>query len=264
MGKIIAIANQKGGVGKTTTSINLAASLATAGVSTLLIDLDPQANASNGVGVQKDQINETIYDVLMNEADIFTAIVPTAIELLKVLPSSINLAGAEVELVEKDEEIRHFVLKNVLSAVKDKFTFIIIDCPPSLSLLTLNALVAADSLLIPVQAEYYALEGLGQLLNTLSSVRSSLNSQLEVEGVVMTMFDSRLRLANQVVDEVKNYFGEKVFSTIIPRNIRLTEAPSYSLPILLYDPNSTGAKRYIELAREVVMNNKPLFTKKKQ
>jgi len=263
MGKIIAIANQKGGVGKTTTSINLAASLATAGVSTLLIDLDPQANASNGVGVQKDQINETIYEVLMNNADITTAIVPTAIELLKVIPSSINLAGAEVELVEKDEEIRHFVLKNVLSAIKDKFTFIIIDCPPSLSLLTLNALVAADSLLIPVQAEYYALEGLGQLLNTLSSVRSSLNSQLEVEGVVMTMFDSRLRLANQVVDEVKNYFGEKVFSTIIPRNIRLTEAPSYSLPILLYDANSTGAKRYVELAREVVMNNKPLFAKKK-
>jgi chromosome partitioning protein len=264
MGKIIAIANQKGGVGKTTTSINLAASLATAGVSTLLIDLDPQANASNGVGVQKDQINETIYDVLMNEADIESAIVPTAIELLKVLPSSINLAGAEVELVEKEESIRHFVLKTILEKVKDKFTFIIIDCPPSLSLLTINALVAADSLLVPVQAEYYALEGLGQLLNTLSSVRSSLNPTLGVEGVVMTMFDSRLRLANQVVEEVKNYFGEKVFSTIIPRNIRLTEAPSHSLPIILYDANSTGAKRYIELAREVVMNNKPLFSKKKK
>ncbi len=263
MGKIIAIVNQKGGVGKTTTSINLAASIAVAGVSTLLVDLDPQANASNGVGVQKEQINETVYEVLMNEADIHSAIVPTAIDLLKVLPSSINLAGAEIELVSLPEEKRNFVLKSVLEKVKDSYTFIIIDCPPSLSLLTINALVASDSLLIPVQAEYYALEGLGQLLNTLSSVRATLNPTLEIEGVVMTMFDSRLRLANQVVEEVRNYFGEKLFSTIIPRNIRLTEAPSYSLPIILYDQNSTGAKRYVELATEVVMNNKQLFSKKK-
>ncbi|OGU42730.1 MAG: chromosome partitioning protein ParA [Ignavibacteria bacterium GWB2_35_12] len=254
MGKIIAIANQKGGVGKTTTGVNLAASLAAQDFSVLLVDIDPQSNTTNGVGIESRELDVSIYEVLTNGVSIKDAIVETNMPNLKILPSHINLVGAEIEMVNRSN--RELVLKNILDNIKNDYQFIIIDCPPSLGLLTLNALTAADSVLIPVQCEYYALEGLGQLLNTISIVRYRLNQRLTIEGVLLTMFDSRLRLSNQVVDEVKKHFEDKVFKTIITRNVRLSEAPSHGKPAILYDAFSSGAKNYIDLSKEVIERNR--------
>ncbi|MFY8160969.1 MAG: ParA family protein [Candidatus Kapaibacteriota bacterium] len=253
MGKIIAIANQKGGVGKTTTSVNLAASLAALEKKVLLIDIDPQANSSNGVGVDSKKSEYTIYEVLINSADANLAVVDTELEYLKLIPSHINLVGAEIEMINLENRER--ILKKALESVKDKFDYLIIDCPPSLGLLTLNSLTAADSVLIPVQCEYYALEGLGQLLNTISIVRYHLNPDLDIEGVLLTMYDSRLRLSNQVVDDVKSHFGKKVFDTLITRNVRLSESPSHGKPVLLYDAVSQGSKNYLALASEILTRN---------
>lgn len=253
MGKIIAIANQKGGVGKTTTSVNLAASLAALEKNVLLIDIDPQANSSNGVGVDSKKSEVTIYEVLINNVEANLAVVDTELDFLKLVPSHINLVGAEIEMINMENRER--ILKNSLSSIKANYDYIIIDCPPSLGLLTLNSLTAADSVLIPVQCEYYALEGLGQLLNTISIVRYHLNPDLEIEGVVLTMYDSRLRLSNQVVEDVKSHFGKKVFDTLITRNVRLSESPSHGKPVILYDAISQGAKNYLSLATELINRN---------
>jgi chromosome partitioning protein len=258
MGKVIAVANQKGGVGKTTTSVNLAASLAAAEMRTLLIDIDPQANASHGFGVETAGLGRTIYEVLVDRLPIEQAIVHSAMPNLDVVPSSINLVGAEIELVEVKQ--REHLLKNVLNDVRGKYDFIVIDCPPSLGLLTLNSLTAADSVLVPVQCEFYALEGLGQLLNTIAIVRRSTNPRLEIEGVLLTMYDSRLRLSNQVVDEVRRHFEDKALRTVINRNVRLSEAPSHGKPALLYDASSIGAQNYLELASEIMMKNGMMAT----
>ncbi|MCK5742667.1 MAG: ParA family protein [Chlorobi bacterium] len=260
MGKIIAVANQKGGVGKTTTSVNLAASLAAAEKKVLLVDIDPQANASNGVGIDSRELNKTIYEVLVNDLDPKETFCDTEMPFLTVLPSHINLVGAEIEMVDKTN--RELLLKNVLNKIRDQFDYLIIDCPPSLGLLTLNALSAADSVLIPVQCEYYALEGLGQLLNTISIVRYRLNKALAIEGVLLTMFDIRLRLSNQVVSEVRKHFEDKVFDTVIKRNVRISEAPSHGKPVLLYDVLSSGANNYLDLAAEVIKRNKSFFKNK--
>jgi chromosome partitioning protein len=251
MAKKIVIANQKGGVGKTTTAINLSASVAAAEFRTLLIDIDPQANSTSGIGI--DKYDKTVYNVLVGLNSANESIINSYMPFLDILPSNINLVGAEVELVSLEN--REHLLKNALQEVEEKYDFIFIDCPPSLGLLTLNALVAADSVLIPVQCEYFALEGLGQLLNTINIVKKSFNPELSIEGVLLTMFDKRLRLSQQVVDEVKKYFGEKVFETVINRNVKLSEAPSYAKPVILYDATSVGAQNYMSLAYELLERN---------
>ncbi|MGK9369016.1 ParA family protein [Melioribacter sp. Ez-97] len=251
MAKKIVIANQKGGVGKTTTAINLSASVAAAEFRTLLIDIDPQANSTSGIGI--DKYDKTVYNVLVGLNSAEESIINSYMPFLDILPSNINLVGAEVELVSVEN--REHLLKNALREVEEKYDFIFIDCPPSLGLLTLNALVAANSVLIPVQCEYFALEGLGQLLNTINIVKKSFNPELSIEGVLLTMFDKRLRLSQQVVDEVKKYFGEKVFETVINRNVKLSEAPSYAKPVILYDATSVGAQNYMSLAYELLERN---------
>lgn len=253
MAKIIAVANQKGGVGKTTTSVNLAASLAAAEQRTLLVDIDPQANASHGFGVDTTNLSDTIYEVLVNHLPLSGTIVKTQMPFMDLVPSHINLVGAEIEMVDVAQ--REHLLKRVLNGVRDKYDYIVIDCPPSLGLLTLNALTAADSVLIPVQCEFYALEGLGQLLNTIAIVRRSTNPQLDIEGVLLTMYDSRLRLSNQVVEEVRRHFEDKACRTVIARNVRLSEAPSHGKPALLYDASSIGAQNYLDLAAEILSRN---------
>lgn len=253
MGKIISIANQKGGVGKTTTSINLSTLLAKKGKKVLMIDADPQGNASSGVGVDRDDIELSVYDILINDVEIKEVVKKTNIKNLDLCPSNINLAGAEVELVSVMS--REHRLKEKLDSMKEEYDFIIIDCPPSLGLITLNAFTASDSVLIPVQCEYYALEGLGQLLNTISLVKKHLNKEIEVEGALLTMYDARTNLSNQVVKEVKKYFNDKVYKNVIPRNVKLSEAPSYGMPISLYDPRSKGAKSYDKFVKEFLKNN---------
>ncbi len=252
MGKVIAIANQKGGVGKTTTAVNISAILAKKGRKVILIDGDPQGNATSGLGVEKN-VENSLYDILVNEVDIMQTLQDTCIKNLKVCPSNVNLAGAEVELVNLMS--REQRLKEKLDEVKENYDYIFIDCPPSLGLITLNAFTAADSVLIPVQCEYYALEGLGQLINTINLVKKHLNRNLAIEGAVLTMYDMRTNLSNQVVREVKRYFDDKVYKTVIPRNIKLSEAPSYGMPITIYDATSKGARCYEKLAREIIKAN---------
>ena len=250
MGKTIAIANQKGGVAKTTTAVNLSAWLSLMGQKVLLIDIDPQGNATTGVGIDKETLECCIYDVMINNTPVKDVVIPSTVENLDLVPATIDLAGAEIELVNLDE--REHVLKKALVEIKDKYDYVFIDCPPSLGLLTLNALTAADSLLIPIQCEFYALEGLTQLLNTFRMVQQNLNSDLELEGVLLTMFDGRTNLSIQVVDEVKKYFKDKVYRSIVPRNIRLSEAPSHGKPVMVYDRRSRGSEVYHELAKEVL------------
>ncbi|QQZ11643.1 ParA family protein [Heyndrickxia vini] len=252
MGKIISIANQKGGVGKTTTSVNLGACLAHIGKKVLLVDIDPQGNATSGAGIDKGDVQQCIYDVLVDDIDIKEVIKATGVERLDSVPATIQLAGAEIELVPTiSREVR---LKRALATVKDDYDYILIDCPPSLGLLTLNALTASDAVLIPVQCEYYALEGLSQLLSTVRLVQKHLNQELKIEGVLLTMLDARTNLGIQVIEEVKKYFQDKVYRTIIPRNVRLSEAPSHGEPIIIYDSKSRGAEVYLDLAKEVAMN----------
>jgi len=257
MGKVISVANQKGGVGKTTTSINLAASLAAIEHSTLLIDIDPQSNSTSGIGIEPKTVSQSIYQILVDGIDADEAILKTELPFLDIIPSHINLVGAEIEMIDRPKRER--ILTESIEILRKKYDFVIIDCPPSLGLLTINSLTASDSVLIPVQCEYFALEGLGQLLNTIKIVRQHLNKELEIEGVVLTMFDIRTRLSNQVADEVKRYFGDKVFEAVVTRNVRLAESPSFGKPALLYDSMSAGAQNYLALAREVIIRNKKLF-----
>ncbi|SIS54782.1 ParA family protein [Salimicrobium flavidum] len=252
MGKVISMANQKGGVGKTTTSVNLSAALAHTGYKVLLVDIDPQGNATSGVGVEKGDVDQCIYDVLIEDVEMQDVCRTTSTEGLDVIPATIQLAGAEIELVPTiSREVR---LKNALDEIKNNYDYVIIDCPPSLGLLTINSLTASDAVMIPVQCEYYALEGLSQLLNTVRLVQKHLNKQLVIEGVLLTMLDARTNLGLQVTEEVKKYFQDRVYKSIVPRNVRLGEAPSHGQPIVTYDPRSRGAEVYVELAKEVVAN----------
>ena len=257
MGKVISIANQKGGVGKTTSSINLAASLAAIEHPTLIIDIDPQSNTTSGLGIDISTVTNSIYEVMIGSAEINDTIRQTELDFLDLVPADINLVGAEIEMIDRDQRER--ILTKALAELRDKYDFIIIDCPPSLGLLTINALTASDSILIPVQCEYFALEGLGQLLNTIKIVRQHLNPSLDIEGVALTMYDTRTRLSNQVAEEVKRYFDDRVFKTVIARNVRLAEAPSFGKPALLYDSTSMGAKNYLALASEIIKRNRKLF-----
>lgn len=250
MAKSIAVFNQKGGVGKTTTVVNLAYCLASMGNKILMVDIDPQGNTTSGIGVNKSEVEKTIYDVLINGDSPFEAVIKTEYENLEILPSSVQLAAAEIELTQQDR--RELKLRDCIEELKPNYDYIFIDCPPSLGLLSVNALSAVDSVIIPVQCEYYALEGVSQLMNTIKLVRKGLNPNLEVEGVVLSMFDGRTNLSIQVVDEVKKYFKGKVYTTLIPRNVRLAEAPSHGMPISIYDPKSKGAEAYMELAEEFV------------
>ena len=250
MGRIIAVANQKGGVGKTTTSINLAACLAEKGKKVLAVDMDPQGNLTSGLGVDKDSVEKSIYELIIGEVDIKDVINKEVLENLDIIPTSIDLSAAEIELIGVDD--KEYILRNAIDQVKDQYDFVIIDCPPSLSMLTINAMTTADSVIVPIQCEYYALEGLSQLIHTVELVKDRLNSKLEIEGVVFTMYDARTNLSLQVVENVKDNLQQNIYKTIIPRNIRLGEAPSYGLPINKYDPKSTGAESYMRLADEVI------------
>lgn len=250
MGKIIAVANQKGGVGKTTTAMNLAASMATMEKKVLIVDADSQANASSGLGVDRGEVDATLYECISEGKDVHEALYTTDVENLDVLPAHINLAGADIELMERKK--REFVIKDILVPIKDDYDYILIDCSPSLGLVTVNCLTAADSVIIPVQCEYFALEGISKLLNTIRLVKKKLNPSLEIEGFLLTMYDKRLNLANQIYDEVKRHFQELVFKTVIQRNVRLSEAPSHGIPVILYDAVSTGSKNYLSLAKEII------------
>ena len=254
MGKIISLANQKGGVGKTTTAINLAAALAHEGKKVLLVDADPQANASSGLGVDIQSLQNTIYECLVNNINPQDAILPTTVDHLDIIPSHIDLVGAEIEMLNLDN--RENILKHILSAVRDQYDYIFIDCSPSLGLITVNALTAADSVIIPVQCEFFALEGIAKLLNTIKIIKSKLNPSLQIEGFLLTMYDNRLRLSNQVYEEVKRHFGDLVFNTVIRRNVRLSEAPSHGLSVIDYDASSKGAKNYLALANELLSKTK--------
>ena len=254
MGKIIAVANQKGGVGKTTTTINLAASLATLEKTVLVVDADPQANASSGLGVDIKEVDCSLYECIIDHTDVKEAIYTTDIDGLDIIPSHIDLVGAEVEML-KIKNNREKMMKELLAPMRDEYDYILIDCAPSLGLITVNCLTAADSVIIPVQCEYFALEGISKLLNTIKIIKSKLNPRLEIEGFLITMYDSRLRLANQIYDEVKRHFQELVFKTVIQRNVKLSESPSHGLPVILYDAESAGAKNHLNLAKEIIDKN---------
>ena len=252
MGRVIAIANQKGGVGKTTTSINLSAALAEKGKKVLVIDADPQGNTTSGFGIEKNELENTIYELLLGECSVQDCLIKNTVPGVSVIPSNVNLAAVEIELIDADS--REFILRKEIEWVKDDYDYIMIDCPPSLSMLTINAVTTADTVLVPIQCEYYALEGLSQLIHTVNLVKERLNPTLEMEGVVFTMYDARTNLSNQVVENVKSVLNQKIFNTVIPRNVRLAEAPSYGMPICKYDPKSAGAEAYAMLADELIKN----------